>query len=98
MKVEPEQTRLTVGGNRINYLGDVSAPISDLTTAKLVINSVISTPGARYAGADIKNFYLGTLMECYEYMHLPITVLPEEIIKQYHLCDLAHNGYIYVKI
>jgi hypothetical protein len=67
-KSEPERIRLTIGGNLINYPGDVSTATSNLMTAKLVINSVISNKDVRYAGLDIKNFYLGTPMEHYEYM------------------------------
>jgi hypothetical protein len=62
-KKEPERTRLTVGGNLIDFPGDVSTPTADTTTTKLVINSTISTTGAKYMCGDIKNFYLGTPME-----------------------------------
>ena len=62
-KKEPERTRLTVGGNLIDFPGDVSTPTADTTTAKLVINSTISTKGAKYMCGDIKNFYLGTPMK-----------------------------------
>ena len=48
-KDEKEQTRLTVGGNLIVCLFDVSAPTVALTTAELLFNSVISTPGARFS-------------------------------------------------
>ena len=48
--------------------------------------------------ADIKDFYLNTEMEHYEYMRLPIALLPQEIIDQYHLQDKVHNGYVYVEI
>ena len=63
-KTEPNSTRLTVGSNLIDFPGDVSTPMLDLTTAKLDINSTISTPGARYMCVDVKNFYLGTPMAC----------------------------------
>jgi hypothetical protein len=43
-KKEPNRTRLTVGGNLIDYPGDVSTPTASTITAKLVINSTISTP------------------------------------------------------
>jgi hypothetical protein len=66
-KSEPERTRLTVGGNLITYPYDVSTDTSDLTTAKLVINSTISTPGARHMLIDIKNYYLGTPLDIYEH-------------------------------
>ncbi len=67
-KTEPNRTRLTVGGNLIDFPGDVSTPTADTTTVKLVINSTISTPNAKYLIGDIKNFYLGTPMARYEYM------------------------------
>jgi hypothetical protein len=47
-KSEPEQTRFTVGGNLINYDGDVSTQTVDLTTSKILWNSVISTLHAEY--------------------------------------------------
>jgi hypothetical protein len=61
-KSEPERTRLTVGGNLITYPYDVSTD-----TAKLVINSTISTPGARHMLIDVKNYYLGTPLDIYEH-------------------------------
>ena len=76
-KTKPNRTRLTVGGNLINFPGDVSTPTADLTTAKLFINSTISTPGARYMCGDVKNFYLGTPMARYENMRLTIAIIPQ---------------------
>ena len=35
-------------------------------------------------------------MDRYEYMKLPLDIIPEEIIQQYNLRNLAHKGfYIY---
>ena len=79
-KTEPNRTRLTVGGNLINYPGDVSNPTADTTTANIVINSTISTPKAKYLVGDVKNFYLETTMTRYEYLRLSITIIPQEII------------------
>jgi hypothetical protein len=42
-KEERERTRLTVGGDQIEYPGDKSTRTAGLTTAKILINSVIST-------------------------------------------------------
>jgi hypothetical protein len=42
-KEEKERTRLSVGGNLIDYPGDVSSKTADLSTAKILFNSVIST-------------------------------------------------------
>jgi hypothetical protein len=56
-KEERERTRLTVGGYQLEYPGDKSTRTAGLTTAKILINSVISTLGAKFLVIDIKNFY-----------------------------------------
>jgi hypothetical protein len=59
-KDEKERTRLTVGRGPIEYPGDKSTRTAGLTTAKILINSVISTPNAKFLVIDINNFYLNT--------------------------------------
>jgi len=48
-------------------------------------NSVISTPGAKFGGADIKNMYLDS-------------PLPDDIVEHYNLKEKALNGYAYMEI
>ncbi len=48
-------------------------------------NSVISTPDARFAGADIKNMYLKTLLDWYEYMRMALDLFPDNIVNHYDL-------------
>jgi hypothetical protein len=67
-KSETHRFRLTVGGNLIQYPGYVSTRSADLTTSKCLWNSTISTEGATYMCLDVKNFYLGTPMDSFEYM------------------------------
>jgi hypothetical protein len=55
-KEEKERTRLTVGGGQIEYPGDKSTRTAGLTTATIIINSVISTPCAKFLAIDINNF------------------------------------------
>ncbi|KAL7483935.1 hypothetical protein ACHAW6_009577 [Cyclotella cf. meneghiniana] len=57
-------------------------------------NSVISTPNARYATADLKLFYLTAPTDCYEYMHMHIKITPEHIIRQYNLKDKVKNEHV----
>ena len=45
-----------------------------------------------------KKFYLITPLIRYEYIKITIGILPEEIIKEYNLMNIAHNGYIYFEI
>ena len=75
-KQEKEHTHITVGGNLINYPDNVSTKTAEVTTAKILINSAISTPNARFCVFDIGNFYLGTPMQRYEYMFIYIKAIP----------------------
>ena len=98
-KEEKERTRLTVGGDKLPYNGPTSTEIADITTAKLVVNSTISTPQARFVVFDIKNFYLGTPMQDYEYIRLHISILPDEIINKYRLRQIMDEGsWVYLEI
>ena len=67
-KADPNCSRLTVGGDRLNVPGDCGTPTIDMVTVKLHLNSVISTKGARYCTIDLKDFYLMTPMTRPEYM------------------------------
>jgi hypothetical protein len=84
-KKEQNRTRITVGGNLIDYPGDVSTRTADLTTFKTHLNSVISTPGAKYMCMDVGNFYLMTPLDEPEYMRFHISLIPDEIIEAYDL-------------
>jgi hypothetical protein len=81
-KTETHQVRLTVGGKLIQCLGDVSTLSADLTTSKCLWNSTISTDGAKYMCLDVKNFYLGTPMDSFECMRIPIKLIRQEIIAE----------------
>jgi hypothetical protein len=77
-KAEKECTRFAVGGDNINYPGSCATPTGDLTLFKIMLNSVISTPGARFMSFDIKNFYLNMPMSRYEYIQITINDVPEK--------------------
>ncbi len=52
-----------------------------MVSSKILWNSTISTKGARFAGADIKNMYLETPLDHYEYMKIPLSLFPQDIIE-----------------
>jgi hypothetical protein len=79
-KAETKCVRITVGGNLVHYPNKVITPTADLSAVKLLLNSVISTLGARFATFDLKDFYLGTPMAHKEYMRIPIASIPKPII------------------
>jgi hypothetical protein len=93
-KADPNRIRITAGGNLINYPGKLTTQTADITTAKLLWNSVLSTPGAKYMTLDIKNFYLSAPLDQFEYMHIPFALFPPWIIEQYALKDKVLNGHI----
>lgn len=99
-KEEKERTRLTAGGNQINYPDDCGTPTADMTLFKILVNSIISTPNnVKCIMMDIKDFYLQTPMKRPEYMRLKITDIPDEIIEQYNLKSLVtQDGYVYCEI
>ena len=97
-KDNPRRIRWTVGGDRIDYAGNVSTKTADLTTTKCLFNSVISTENGKFMTIDLKDFYLGTPMAQYEYIRIPCSVIPTEIMDAYNLHGLVHNGAVYVEI
>ena len=97
-KSETHITRLTVGGNIIEYPCEVTTPTADITTYRTLINSVISIPDAILFCADIAKFYFNTPMDHYEYMKLPFYIIPQEIIDEYKLTEFARNGKFYIKL
>jgi hypothetical protein len=78
---EPNRTRFIAGGGRVHYRINAGMPTAHLLTIKLLINSVISTPRARFFTMDIKNFYLCMPMTRYEFMQLKLSNMPEDIIE-----------------
>ena len=96
-KAEKNRTRFTVGGDRINYPGEVATPTADMLVAKLLFNSVISTKGAKFMTLDISNFYLMTPLKRAEYIRMKLADIPEEIIVEYKLREKATpDGSIYI--
>ena len=54
--VETCRTRLTAGGNLIDYPGEFSTPTPELTTMKIHANSAISDVKSRYMCMEVKYF------------------------------------------
>ena len=97
-KEDPNRTRITIGGNRIVYPGDCGTKTGSLELVKILINSVLSRPSAKFASFDLKNLYLGTPLDRPEYVRIKIEDIPSEFIIEYNLHDFTHNGWIYFEI
>jgi hypothetical protein len=74
-KKEKERVRLTAGGDRLDYSGDVATSTEDITSFKIIINSTLSTEDAAMMMMDIKNCYLGTPLPRFEYMKMLLSRL-----------------------
>jgi hypothetical protein len=97
-KKEKERVRLTVGGDRLDYSGDVATSRADITAFKILISSTLSTKDAAMMMMDINNYYLGTTLPQFEYMGKKMSRFPEEIIQKYNLNALAVDGWVYIEI
>ena len=71
-KLDPYRTRLTVGGDRLDYFGDSSSSAASLIETKLLLNSVISDAinGARFMSLDIKDYFLQSELPDPEYIRI----------------------------
>jgi hypothetical protein len=98
-KADQYRVRNTVGGNLIDFPGDKSTKVAELVTCKALMNNIVSTPGARAACADLKDFYLGNQLPNAEYIRFKAKLIPPEIWEQYNLDEyLGPDGYIYARV
>jgi hypothetical protein len=87
-----------VGGDRLDYSGDVATSTADITTFKILINSTLSTEEAAMTMMDINNYYMDTPLPRFEYMKMLLSRFPEEITQKYNLNALAVDGWVYIEI
>jgi hypothetical protein len=87
-----------VGGDRLDYSGDVATSTADITTFKILINGTLSTEDATIMMMDIKNYYLGTPLPRLEYMKMLLSRFPEEIVQKYNINALAADSWVYIEI
>ena len=98
-KDEINRTRFVVGGNRINYPGDVGTPTADMLLAKILFSSVISTKNAMFMTGDIKNFYLNTPLKRRECIKLNLADIPQEVINEYKFkCISTKDESVYLEV
>ena len=101
LKEEQWRVRCVAGGDKLPYPGDASSPAASMIDTKLIINSTISDAhkNARFLSADLKDFFLGTLMQTAEYMKLSYDIFLQDIREKYNSDELVDgDGYVYIKI
>ena len=97
-KEDRNGVRITTGENLIQYAGDLTTRMADLTVTKMIWNSVVSPPGVKYAAFDVGGFCLETPLDEYEYMKMPLDLFPQCTRDQYNLDKHAYKGFVYWEI
>ena len=98
-KTIPQRICWTAGGDHVIYTGNVSTKTADLTTAKCLFNSTISTPNGRFMTLDLSVYLESHLSPAeYEYVRIPIWMIPPHIQILYNLAPKIIDGHIYAEI
>ena len=84
-KDDPNCNILTIDGDNLPYPSYSGSPDSTLLEDKIIFNSVISTPGSWFICAYIKDYFLWSPMERFQYIKITFLWIPEEIRTQYRL-------------
>jgi hypothetical protein len=87
-----------VGGDILDYSGDITTSKADIATFKILINITFSTEDAAMMTMDITCYYLGTPLPRFEYIKILLSRFPEEIIQKYNLNALDVHGWVYIEI
>ena len=96
--VTVRRVRGTIGGDKIEYEGNVTAHTSTIVQLNCLLNSVVSTPGAKFMTVDIADFYLQTDLPDPEYMRIHRRYLSDTIIAEFQLQELFHNDHVCFKV
>jgi hypothetical protein len=88
------RTRVTIGGDRIDYPYDKSAVTANMEALKLLINVMISE-NTNWSTIDISDFYLGTPLPHREFIRIQQALVPEAVIRFYDLQRFIRRGAIY---
>ena len=101
-KTDPNRTRITVAGNHTCYPGDGGTPTASLDIVKLMLNIVLSRPGARFVCFNDTNFYLQTPeMDRKEYVRIKFDNIPDKFRNEYGLTPnppLVHHSWVYFAV
>ena len=73
-------------------------PTANLLTVKLLLNSVVSSPGAKFMTMDITNFYLKTPLKRKEYFRMKLEKHSNGVVAHYQLKEKAVNGFVYIAV
>jgi hypothetical protein len=80
----------------VNNPDNCGTPTANLPTVKIMLNSIISTPNAKFMTIDLKDVYLNTPMSQYKYFRMKLELFPQDVIDEYGLQNkIDANGNIF---
>ena len=85
-------------GDSLDFEGVTETQCAELVNTKILFNITVSTPGDRFCTSDIKYFYYGSPMRDCGYMKIQLTLIQQDIIYQYDLDTIQHEGWVYIEI
>ncbi len=91
------RTRLTIGGDRIQYPYDTSAVTAEMDAIKILLNCMISED-AKWTTIDLTDFYLGTDLPYPEYIRIPRNLIPQNVMDFYELARYLKNNALYCSV
>ena len=74
---------------------------ADMMLFKILLNSVVSTPGEKFMTIDISNFYLNTPITCYEYVKMRLSDIQDKVVQEYQLHEsgkVTADGFVCVEV
>jgi hypothetical protein len=80
----------------VDYTGVVTANTADLTTIKVLLNSVVSDKDSEWMTLDIKDFYLNTPLDRKEYMVIHESQIPQNFYKEHDIKHLINAKGFYL--
>ena len=98
-KAVHEILKMCMGGDKMESVMETTTRTADLTTCKLHLNGVVSTPGARFAGGDVKDIYLNIPLKKKRYGKVRAKYISEEAIRKHDLDQyIEDNGWLHFEI
>ena len=95
--IKSYRIRGTIGGDRVNYPGPVTARAADIDVVKILLNSVLAD-NANWLTIDISDYYLGTPLLRPEYLKIGGKFMSDTAVKTNHLEEYLSNGAILFEV
>ncbi len=91
------RTRLTIGGDRIVYPYDTTAVMAEMNALKILLKCMISED-AKWTIIDLTDFYLGTDLPHPEFIRIPSSLIPPDVLSFYNIDRFCRNDAIYFSV